>query len=291
MSKLKSAQNQNIITQIATIAFAVLAVLAAAYFIRLWNGDEAEAQNAEIPVIQPVDTVTTEELGEMGQRINGVIAEHAEVQIAVSIINLNSGEQLDYGVNESYHGASTVKLVTASLYLQEVEAGEHTLDEIISGVSARKQLRRLIVNSDNEAWYALDGVMGNEALQQWGQDIGLSTYEAESRLMSANDYARLLKKIYRNELLNNEHTDLLMSFMKQADRTDLIKASIPASVEVYHKAGWLTDRVHDGAIVDNGVNPFVLVIFTKSNGDFDPQDATDIFRPVTQSAVDTFASD
>jgi hypothetical protein len=66
-------------------------------------------------------------------------------------------------------------------------------------------------------------------------------------------------------------------------------ASIPAGVKVYHKAGWLDDRVHDAAIIDNGKHPYVLVIFTKDiSGDYNAAIGHKIYADITKTTTQLF---
>ncbi len=224
----------------------------------------------------------------MSQKINEVIARYPGVQIAVSVTDLNTGSSYDYGVSAGYLAASTAKLLTATLYLQDVENGSHSLQETVGNYTASYQLQQMIEQSDNDAWVAFNGELGHEALQAWATKLGLTSYDADTNILSSKDVALLLTKLYQHKLLNTDHTKLLLSYMQNANETQYIESSVPANVKVYHKAGWLSDRVHDAAIIDDGKNPYVLVIFSKTAGDYDTQAGQDIFHTITDATVTTF---
>jgi rRNA processing protein Gar1 len=55
--------------------------------------------------------------------------------------------------------------------------------------------------------------------------------------------------------------------MKDTDFEDRLARNIPKNVAVYHKAADGVGFVHDAGIIDDGKNPFVLVVMTSEIGD------------------------
>ena len=109
--------------------------------------------------------------------------------------------------------------------------------------------------------------------------------------MTATDISSLLTKLHDVKLLNTSNTRLLLSYMKDADSdySQYIVAAVPSGVTVYHKVGWLSDRVHDAAIITDGTHSYVLVIFTKANdGNYNETAGEQVFHQLTQITDQTF---
>lgn len=249
---------------------------------RLTGHAQAASQptySSPVPVLEPT--------------INNLIAAHPELDIGVGIVDVKTGKLYHYGVSDPFVAASTAKLLTATLFLSKVEHGSDSLSESVGGLSAQTQLQKMIEDSDNNAWNAFNnGILGHSALQDYANSIGLAGYKADGNTITADDMARLLEKLYTKQLLNAEHTNLLLSYMKSANENDYIPAAVPSGVTVYHKAGWLSDRVHDAAVIDNGKRPYVLVIFSKARGTNATYNTTvgmQLFHDITHTANQAFS--
>jgi beta-lactamase class A len=201
----------------------------------------------------------------MGAAIQAVIAANPDVDTSVSVIDLKTGEKLHYGTNVVFETASVAKLLTATFYLHQVEAGKFSLNQKISGQPASQLIKAMIEKSDNNAWHTLNNTLGRPALQAYATGLSMTNYTNQGNTATSDDIALLVTKLYKGTLLNQTHTSLLLGHMAIANRTDYIKAVVPAGAKFYHKAGWLEDRAHDAAIIDNGSHPYVLVIFTNGH--------------------------
>lgn len=235
----------------------------------------------------PAPEVTTSE--EMDAAIKSAIAANPGISTSVAVIDLKSNASFTYGVNAPYHAASVGKVVSATTFLKQVEAGSQSLDKSLGGTTANEQLKAMIVESDNAAWESINAAVGFPALQQMGKDQGMNTYTANTNQMKPLDMANLLQKIYAGTVLNENNKKVLFEYMKTANRTDFIVSALPKEgVTSYHKAGWLADRSHDAAIVDNGTNPYVIVVFTKGTDGNDEAKRIQIIRDITNATVGRF---
>lgn len=235
----------------------------------------------------PAPEVTTSE--EMDAAIKAAIAANPGISTSVAVIDLKSNASFTYGVNAPYHAASVGKVVSATTFLKQVETGSQSLDKTLGGTTANNQLQAMIVESDNGAWEAINGAVGFPALQQTAKDQGMTTYTASTNQMKPLDVATLLQKIYAGNALNETNKKLLFEYMKAANRTDFILSGLPKEgVTAYHKAGWLADRSHDAAIIDNGTNPYVLVVFTKGTDGNDEAKRIQVIKAITNATVGRF---
>lgn len=243
----------------------------------------AQAQMSEssesVPDIDTTSLTTT---------INQLTSNNPDLAISVSITDLRTGKSYQYGDSDTFIAASTTKLITAVAILDRVEAGELTLDSYIAGTSVREQLQQLIEVSNNEVWANLKAYIGTTELNHYAGEIGLTTYDSATNTITSSDMALLLSKLYEGELLNATYTELLLSYMEQADMDQYIPAAVPSGLTTYHKAGYLEDRLHDTVIIEDDDRAFVLVVFTKGTAPYDFVNGTDILHQITSAGVNTF---
>jgi beta-lactamase class A len=226
----------------------------------------------------------------MNSAITAEIQKYPYMDIGVAVIDIKTGDSQAYGVQNPFVAASTAKMLTAIAYLHDVEQGKATLTQQVGGRSAKDALQALIVDSDNVAWNDFNnGVMSHAELASYAASVGLTNYNPNTNTITPTSVAKLLSDLYQEKLINHEHTQLLLSYMSQAKEVEFITNAVPAGVKVYHKPGYLADRVHDAAIIDNGKRPYVLVIFSKShtNG-YDMTKGESLFKHITLATTQTF---
>lgn len=239
----------------------------------------SEAQDAQTPVY----TANNAGLEAVQAALN-----NSSLDTSVSITDLQTGKTYHYGETASYTAASVGKLVTAVTYLNKVENGDASLDDLVEGVSARSQLEKMIVKSDNVAWLAMEHAVTLSAQQAYARRIGLTGYNAEANTMTTDDVATLLAKLSSAKLVGNDNTQLLLSYMEQANYRAYIVAAVPSGVTVYHKVGLLEDRLLDVAIIKKGDRSYVLAIFSKSNSNYPFSQGVTLFGSITEATLQAF---
>lgn len=246
---------------------------------------ETAAQNE--PAEPPKKRVDTSNLA---TEINQITSQYP-YNTSVTIIDLNYGNVVHEGDTNPFIAASTTKILTAIVYLTDVEQGKVSLDDSIKGKTARENLRLAINRSDNQSWHAINDQLGKENLAEYAKKQGLTSYDPFENKINSTDMAQIAAKLYKRELLNEENTTLLLSWMQNTSEERFIPAGVPAGITAYHKAGYLPDRVHDVAIIDNGSAPFVLVIYSKTlSGDYNYMTGQRLFNQITTKAIETFQS-
>lgn len=271
-------------------AIVILAISGFAYnqYRNLERADTISRQNAEKKLEELQSTKIQMLTAQLDPKINEIIASYPHLQISVACIDINSGKLLHYGLNEPFIAASTSKLLSAIFYLVLVEKGQLGLEESINGQTAEYQIQQMIEKSDNTAWKAINDLLDRNRLKDYAHSIGLNSYDPEQNTITADEVATLLEKLYKRHLLKEEHTQLLFGFMRRADQDVNFTAVLPPNVEVLHKSGWLEDRFHDAAIINNGYRPYVLVIFSKASGPYDPEQGRQLFQRTTNASVEVF---
>lgn len=204
----------------------------------------------------------TNNLDEVKNSIATVVNLYPDLNLGVSFINIKDGKRTDIGGNQIFEGGSTTKVLIAALLLSQVEQGKHTLDQPLDGSTAGERMQQMINRSDNDAWVSLMNFIGFKYQKPFEKSLGISSYDEVTNKFDSNDMALLLYKLYSGQLLNPANTKLLLSYMQKTNNEELIPKAVPVGVTVYHKYGKYDNALHDGAIIDDGHSPFVLVIFT-----------------------------
>jgi beta-lactamase class A len=228
---------------------------------------------------------------QLAAQINQAI-NSSNLEVGASIIDLTNNQKYDYGLGDTeYLAASTTKLLSASLFLHDVETGQASLSQPLGSSTAQAEMQKMIVVSDDTAWEDFNNLLGHPALRQYAQSLGMNSYDPDNNLITSDDLALFLSSLYQGKLLNSQHTKLLLSYMSQADYKQYIGGVIPSGVKFYHKIGYLEDRVMDAAIIDNGNHPYVLVIFTKdpSGTSYDQTAGLQAFHSITDATLSAFA--
>ena len=193
--------------------------------------------------------------------LQAIIAKYPLIETGISV--QATSEDITTNIQDAeYIAASTTKAIVATYTLQQVERGVISLDGTIRGVPVRELITRMIVDSDNNAWYALLEYFGYSKFTAFGDEIGAPSFEAVANTISPNDMATFLKNMHKGSIINNEHVLFLEGLMAQAYTGPIkLDASYAALIR---KAGWLEDRIHLVGIITNGDKSVSYAIYTKS---------------------------
>jgi beta-lactamase class A len=240
------------------------------------------------PKPTPSNLISNAKLSAMGNTINNIISQNNGIDISVNLIDLNTKQTEHYGTNEAFTAASTTKVITAAYFLHEVEAGKQSLSESINGSPAQYELQQMIVVSDDNAWDALNSTLGYSQLQAYANSIGLSSFQSVANTVTSADMASIMDKLYEGDLLNPSNTQLLLSYLKQANYREYIVPAVPSNDIIYHKIGLYEDNVNDEAVITSGSKAFVIVIFTNGNGAYDWPERAAIMQQITKPVLSAF---
>lgn len=233
----------------------------------------------------PPAPLSTAALATMSNAINTVINNNSDIDMSVSLIDLSDNQAEQYGDNSAFTAASTTKLITAADFLHEVELGQQSLNETVNGHTAVYEIQQMIVISDDEAWDDLNELLGFNQLQAYANSIGLNSFQSVANTVTSNDMATLLEQLYEGQLLNSINTQLLLSYMKQANYRQYIVPAVPSDDTIYHKVGLYEDDVDDEAIIVNGKKAFAIVIFTDGNGIYNWPARAQMMQQITGAAL------
>lgn len=196
--------------------------------------------------------------------IDKVVSAHSELVFGVSFIDLNDNSTVSVGGDRLFLAASTAKVLAAIYFLDQVQKGIYTIDMKLGDNTARYHLEQMIRQSNNTSWDLFNALLGFSTQRAYAKKNGL-VFVIENNSMTSDGMAVLLAKLYNCELLNNTNTQLLLSLMHNTHDERYIPGSDVDAV-FYHKTGKFEHVVHDAAIIDNGTNKYVLVIYTEGTG-------------------------
>lgn len=264
------------------LALAVIVVLLGGYnawakHVSAQAAATRQAHSARLAAAKRKSTV-------FGNQVAALAAAHPELELSVATATAAQGVQT-FGIDRTFDGASTGKLLTALDYLHHTEQSAASLQTKIDGQAAGKWLEAMIVNSDDTAWAVLNGYLTHKDLAAYARSAGLTSYDADSNTFTSADMALLLQKLYQGKLVNDAHRSLLLRYMAKANHRDYIVAAVPASAAVYHKIGMDDDVLNDAAIITRGNDALILVIFTDGHGTYNWDGRAELMRAITKDAI------
>lgn len=162
-----------------------------------------------------------------------------------------------YGENhkEIMQAASLIKLpVMAGLFL-EGERGNLDSKDYLPLIEAMGK------RSDNNAFLQAVSMLGKDKVEQIIADLGMSHTSYKENQTTAEDVGMFFKKLYNNEILNEDDTNYFLEMITDTIFEDWLVAGIPDDIRVAHKYGREVHVVNDGGIVF-ATHPFIMVIMS-----------------------------
>ena len=239
----------------------------------------ADIERASADVRQAIEQVTAP----YGETVS---VTYLPVGTPAGIVSVNGSTQ--------HASASMIKLVVLAALFDKVAAGEVDLaaqvevkaSDIVSGTGTvqddgpgtyelQELARRMIADSDNTATNVIVDLIGMDAVNEEASKLGLTgTVMARKMMdvvaadqgmrnrMTSDDAATVLNLIATGKLVNEQMSELAMSFLLQQTINAGLTDAIPAGVQVAHKTGELNQAEHDGGVV-LAAYPYVLVVMTE----------------------------
>jgi len=233
---------------------------------------------------QPAVAASSAGLSDLEQQLSSLLAGKS-ADVGIAALDLNTGETVSIKGDTPFPMASTVKVAIAALYLAQVDAGQHSLDDTIDGQPVRSVMRKMLVYSDNHAADMMfRAVGGPRAVQNWLRDNGVNGVHVDrtiSQLLSDKRdlwdrrdsstplaMVALLKRIYTADLIKPASRNYLMDLMAQCQTgKNRMRALLPG-VPVEHKTGTLNGLADDvGFITLPDGRRVVVAIFARGGAD------------------------
>lgn len=232
------------------------------------------------------------------------------VRMSVGVMPLageSSGDALLLGSEDSYHPASTIKLLLIAALMQQVDAGRLNLDDtvpveaddIVGGMGLLQNepapqqvtLRRLaeltVTISDNTATNVLVDAVGYNTMAALTEQLDLQTMQFGRKMfeaaqppehdnyINARESLQLLAHIYSGDFLSDNSRHQILAWMSAQTVKSKLGAGIPGHVPLAHKTGENGPVSHDIGYILTPGREVALVIFSESSTttDFDTAQA------------------
>jgi beta-lactamase class A len=211
---------------------------------------------------QPAAAATSPRLVSLENQLSYLLAGKS-ADVGIAALDLTSGEIVSVKGDVPFPMASTMKVAVAALYLAQVDHGRRSLDDTINGVSARRLIDRMMINSDNRATdILLHDLGGPRALDSWLKERGVSGLRVDrniARLLAdkrdlweskdtstPKAMVTLLQKIYKAELIKPQSRNYLLDVMARCKTgKNRMRALLPFGTPVEHKTGTLNGYTSD----------------------------------------------
>ncbi|MEK7472526.1 MAG: serine hydrolase [Patescibacteria group bacterium] len=115
--------------------------------------------------------------------------------------------------------------------------------------------------SDNSAFNKMLDILGQENVNNTISNLGMSNTSILKNTTTPEEIGIFFKKLYRNELLNEEKTKELEGYMTNTIFENWLRLGIPEDIVLVHKYGRESSSVNDAGIIMSD-KPFVMVIMT-----------------------------
>ncbi len=182
------------------------------------------------------------------------------------------GREVSVGASTPTVMASTYKVFLSVVAYALIENGELAPSTVIdSGKSVEACIEGGIVDSENTCMVALGWHIGWDKVDDVLHDMGfrnmtLNNYASDGsytgdKVAPAEEQAKLLMQLADGSLINQAHTESLLSYMKSQVYRSGIPAGSAGSV-VANKVGFLYGYIHDMGIVYGPSSTYALVILS-----------------------------
>jgi beta-lactamase class A len=201
-----------------------------------------------------------------------------------------------YNQDEKIAAASLIKLPILAVALKAVYEDRIELDQKVqitskditggSGIfkkiempfslTFKELLSFMIIISDNTATNKVIDILGINYINKSFLDFNLKDTILKRKMMdfssrnkgienytSSRDVVRILKKIYYEQLINQQFSQFARGLLSRQQYNDRIAYFLPKEVEVAHKTGLERGVVHDAGIVYGKKKDFIICVLTK----------------------------
>jgi beta-lactamase class A len=236
--------------------------------------------------LQPATAATSSpNLASLEQQLRAVVGS-ASSNVGVAALDLTTGETVSINGDVRFPMASTVKVAVAAAYLNQVDHGNRSLDDKISGQTASSLMQRMLIHSDNQATDILIRDLGGpRAVQDWLRFQGFNTIRVDrtiARLLadprdlwdirdSSTPMAmvEMLQKLDKGNILKPQSRSYLLDLMGRcATGRNRIRGMLPWGTRVEHKTGTLNGYTSDiGFITLNNGHRIAVAMFARGGAD------------------------
>lgn len=270
------------------------------------------------------------EMTELNARMSPLLRDFVDLTPGVFLLDLDTGDYFSLNGEATFSAASMIKVPVLVAFLQEVDAGNVSLDEILTlqqgdlasgsgemqyaGVgtqyTALETATNMIIISDNTATNMVIRRLGGiEVLNQRFREWGLQQTQIRNLLpdlegtntTSPKELSSLLARVSGGDLLSMKSRDRMLDIMRRTVNNSLLPASLGTGATISHKTGDIGSAIGDTGLVDlpNGKRYAITAIVKRPHNDDRAYDLIvqmaaaaydDLIQPGTSGTVPTAPS-
>ncbi|HEX6987163.1 MAG TPA: serine hydrolase, partial [Planctomycetaceae bacterium] len=255
------------------------------------------------PVPAPKPSPRVERLAE---RIDRLVAGH-EGDVAVAVVNLDTGESLFRRADEPMPTASLIKLAVLVEAYRQDRLGRVSLDETVtlreedkvpgSGIltshfspgatlSLRDAARLMIAFSDNTATNLVLDRIGLESVNETTARLGCPDMWIHAKVFrgdasiapdrsrrfglgstTARQTVSLLARLHRKEIIDETACDEMLAHLAACDDTLKVRRGLPPGAKWAHKTGSVNAVRTDAGLLETPSGTVALCVLTANNKD------------------------
>ena len=231
--------------------------------------------------------ITRRSGGMLPPSIVSTVTSNVHGHFSVYIEDLKTGMWWGLDEKESYNAWSLLKVSTLVALLKKAEREQISLDEGIvltpeelkyespyiekvtgsfKPMSIKELAERMIEGSDDAAAMALCKKLSFDEFQECFRAMAMPLATPPNILprVSPEQYANLLRSLYRADYLDKTSCDVALSLMSSTVFADQLRAGIPGEIQFAHKVGFNagTGDSHDCGIVFLSNRPYVICVMS-----------------------------
>ena len=259
-----------------------------------------------IAVSLMVPALANAQLARLKPSLEDRIARHKGT-VALTIIDLASGEKLSIRGDDSVSTASVIKLPILVELFHQVQRGPLRLSDPVTMVAADQRpgsgvlqflstphqltigdaAKLMIILSDNSATNLVIDKIGIRNVNARMDSLGLKNTRLHAKVFLGTsttidtaatrkwgfgvttpaEMAELLAMLYRGEVVSDSASKMMIGMLRDNFDYAEIPRYLPPGVSVAHKTGALNAARHDCGIVFSKQRDYVLCVFTTGNAD------------------------
>ena len=253
----------------------------------------------------PVTSVSTKNVTPLEQKLESLVkqmkVDKRADNISIYFHDLRGGSWVGVDADREYYAASLEKvpvmltyyrlsLTDPTLLTKKIEYHDIVDHDAVQNIKPSEGLKlgesyanadlieKMIVNSDNNAFYLLWNQVPSEQVENTFRDIGvpISYTPGVDFSVSPRNFSRFFRVLYNATYLDRDLSQRGLDLLSRAEYSQGLRSDIPTSVVIAHKFGEhsdipLTDKMpgpmelHDCGIIYHPWHPYFLCVMTSGS--------------------------
>ena len=208
-----------------------------------------------------------------------------DTNVSIYFEYLPTGANISLNKDAEFYPASLLKVPVAMAAAKKIERGEwRWTNELVlmstdkddkfgtlykepsnSMFAIKEIVRRSLSDSDNSAHFILVRNLEMDEMKDVYDHMGLDGFLKTEGSLSAKKYSVMMRALYSSSYLNEEDSQMLLTYLSQSPFNNYIQQGLPAGTPFAHKIGVDDERK---IYLDSGIiyvlgRPYLLTVMTR----------------------------